>query len=85
MVRLRNEILASVQRTGWRSVRELADGVGNPAPHRGAVVIVLRSELIRTCAAFLKRLVTVALSMSCAARQMSISGITRRALYALDR
>jgi hypothetical protein len=50
MVRLRNEIPASVQRTGWRSVRELADGVDDPAPHRGAVVIVLRRELIGTCA-----------------------------------
>jgi len=61
MVRLQNEIPASVQRTGWRSVRELADGVGNPAPYRGAVVIVLHSEFIGTCAAYLKRLVTVAL------------------------
>jgi hypothetical protein len=32
-----------VQRTGWCPVRELADRVGDTAPHRGAVVIVLRS------------------------------------------
>src|SRR3954447_24152926 len=60
-IRLRNDIPASVQRTGRRSIRELADGVDDPAPHRGTVVIALCGQLIRTCAAYLEGVVAVAL------------------------
>jgi hypothetical protein len=51
----------SVQRTGRRLVGELADGIGDPAPDGGAVVIVLRSELVGARGAFLERLVAVPL------------------------
>ena len=40
---------------------ELANGVGDPAPHGLAAVIVLRGELVAARSAFLKGLVAVAL------------------------
>jgi hypothetical protein len=57
-IRLRNEIMRSVQRPGWCVVLQLAYGVGDPAPHRGAVVIVLGRELIGARGAFVERLIT---------------------------
>jgi hypothetical protein len=51
----------SVERPGGGPVRELADGVGDPAPHVRAVVIVLRGELVGARRAFLKGLVAVPL------------------------
>jgi hypothetical protein len=36
----------SVERPGGRLVRELANGVGDPAPHGLAAVIVLRGEVV---------------------------------------
>jgi hypothetical protein len=60
-IRLRNEIRRSVQRTAWRLVRELVDGGGDAAPHRGAVIILLGREFIGARGAFLERLVAVAL------------------------
>ena len=41
--------------------RELANGVGDPAPHELAAVIVLRGKLVAARSAFLKGLVAVAL------------------------
>ena len=72
-------------RPGWRPVGELADGIGDPAPHGLAFVIVLRGELVGARSAFFKGPVAVALSMRLAARQISISGITGDKLHALDR
>jgi hypothetical protein len=46
-----------VERPSGRLVRELANGVGEPAPHGLAVVIVLRGELVGARRAFLKGLV----------------------------
>jgi hypothetical protein len=50
-----------VERPGWRAVRELADSIGDPAPHGLAVVIVLCGKLVGARGAFLKGLVTVPL------------------------
>jgi hypothetical protein len=50
-----------VKRPGRRLVRELADGVGDPAPHGLAVVIVLRGEFVGARSAFLKGLVALPL------------------------
>jgi hypothetical protein len=55
----RNESTWSVERPGGRLVRELANGVGDPAPYGLAVVIVLRGELVGARGAFLKGLVAV--------------------------
>ena len=62
----------------WRRVGELADGVDDSAPHRGAVVVLLSEKLIGARGAFLERFLAVALSIRLAARQMSISGIMAR-------
>ena len=66
----------SVQRPGGRPVREPANGIGKPAPHGHAVVIVLSGEFPGACGAFLDSLSPYRLSIRLAARQMSISGIT---------
>ena len=66
----------SVQRPGGRPVREPANGIGDPAPHGHAVVIVLSGEFPGACGAFLDSLSPYRLSIRLAARQMSISGIT---------
>ncbi len=50
-----------MERPGGRLVRELANGVGDPAPRGLAAVIVLRGELVAARSAFLKGLVAVAL------------------------
>jgi hypothetical protein len=50
-----------VERPGGRLVGELADGIGDPAPHGLAVVIVLRGKLVGARGAFLKGLVAVPL------------------------
>jgi hypothetical protein len=50
-----------MERPGGRLVRELANGVGDPAPHGLAVVIVLRGQLVGARSAFLKGLVAVPL------------------------
>ena len=50
-----------MERPGGRLVRELANGVGDPAPHGLAAVIVLRGEVVAARSAFLKGLVAVAL------------------------
>ena len=49
-----------MERPGGRLVRELANGVGDPAPHGFAAVIVLRGEFVAARSAFLKGLVAVA-------------------------
>ncbi len=61
-------------------VGELAAGHGDPAPSSGAVVIAVKSELVGPCGALVERSVAVALEQQVtgAARQRSISGITRR-------
>ena len=46
---------------GRNPVRELADGVGDPAPDRFTVVIILGSELVGAGGAFLDGLVAVPL------------------------
>jgi hypothetical protein len=51
----------SVHRAGWCRVRELDDGIPDPAPDRDAVVIVGGGELIGARIAFLERLLAVAL------------------------
>ena len=51
----------SVERPGGRLVRELANGVGDPAPHGLAVVIVPRGKLVGARGAFLKGLVPIPL------------------------
>jgi len=38
--------MGSVQRTGRSVVLQLAYGVGDPAPYRGAVVIILGRQLL---------------------------------------
>jgi hypothetical protein len=53
-----------VQRTGRRLVRELADGVGDPAPDDLTVVIVADGELVGARGAFLERFLAVALGAS---------------------
>ena len=68
----------------WRLVRELADGIGDPAPHGFAFVIILRGELVGRAALSSAALSPYRLSMRLA-RQMSISGITGNRLHALDR
>lgn len=50
-----------MERPDGRLVRELADSVGDPAPHGLAVVIVVRGELVGARSAFLKGLVAVPL------------------------
>src|SRR5262245_5256405 len=56
-----NEITRSVERPGWCTVRQLADGIGNPAPHGLAFVVVLRGEFVRARGAFLGGLVAIPL------------------------
>jgi hypothetical protein len=58
-IRLRNEIVGSVQRTGRCVVLQLAYGIGDPAPYRGAIVIVLRGKLIGARGAFVERFLAV--------------------------
>jgi hypothetical protein len=53
--------MSSVQCAGWGHVRELAHGLGDPAPCRLAVVIVMRGHLVGTRGAFLEGLVAVPL------------------------
>jgi hypothetical protein len=53
--------MESVQRTGRRVVLQLAYGIGGPAPHRGAVVIVLSGKLIGARGALVKRLFAIPL------------------------
>ena len=65
-----------MHRAGRGLVGELNDSIGNPAPCRRAVLIIDGGEFVGTRHAFLKGVIAVALSISCAARQMSISGIT---------
>jgi len=54
-------ITRSVERPGRCLVCKLTDGIGDPAPHGLAVVIVLRGEFISARGAFVRRLVAVAL------------------------
>jgi hypothetical protein len=42
-----------VYQPGWCLARELADGVGDAAPRRGAIVIVLGEKFISACGTFL--------------------------------
>jgi hypothetical protein len=44
-----------------RRVRELANGINDPAPHRGAIVVLLGEKLIGARDAFLERFLAVAL------------------------
>src|SRR5262249_22338573 len=53
--------VCSVERPRTCLVYELTDGIGDPAPHGLAVVIVLGGELIGARGAFLKGLVAVPL------------------------
>jgi hypothetical protein len=50
-----------VQRSGRRVILQLADGVGDPTPHRDAVVIVLGGKLIGARGAFVVRFLAVPL------------------------
>jgi hypothetical protein len=67
----------SMHRAGWYRVRELSDGIPNPAPDRYAVVIVGGSELIdpgiafafctsSSCAPFSSAVVMKAARIECA-------------------
>ena len=56
-----NEIVRLVERPGWCPVRKQAHGIGDPAPHGLAFVIVLRREFVGACGAFLNGLVAVPL------------------------
>ena len=58
---MRNKIMGSVHRPGRSVVLQLAYRIGDPAPHRGAAVIVLGLELIGARSAFVERLITVPL------------------------
>src|SRR5215831_15211354 len=51
----------SVQRSWWNCIGKPLDGSGDPAPGIGTVVIAGGRELVNARAAFLKRLVAVAL------------------------
>jgi len=53
--------VCSVERPGRCLVCELTDGIGDPAPHGLAIVIVLPGELVGASGAFLKGLVAVPL------------------------
>jgi hypothetical protein len=57
----RNESTWSAERPGGRLVRELANGVGDPAPQGLAVVILPRGEFVGARGAFLNGLVAVPL------------------------
>ena len=50
-----------MERPGRRLVGELADGIGDPAPHRPADVIVLRGEFVGARGAFLNGPVAIPL------------------------
>ena len=80
--RRRSESTWSVERPRGRLVRELANGIGDPAPYGLAVVIVLRGESSARAALSSRALSPYRLSMRLAARQMSISGITGDRLHA---
>jgi len=58
-IRLRNEIVGSVQQSGRCVVLQLAYGVGDPAPDRGAVVIVVSDEFISSRCAFVEGFLAV--------------------------
>jgi hypothetical protein len=66
----------SVDRAGRGRVRELPDGIRDPAPDGHAVVIASGCEFVGAQVAFLERSLAVRLSIRVAARQMSISEIT---------
>src|SRR5215213_8438258 len=70
---VRFQVVSGAGRTA--SFGELADCVDDPAPHGGAVVVLLGEKLIGVRGAFLERFLAVALSIRLAARQISISGI----------
>jgi|HubBroStandDraft_3_1064219.scaffolds.fasta_scaffold332967_3 hypothetical protein len=53
--------MSSVRRAGRRHVGELADGLGDPAPCRLAMVIVLGRQFVGARSAFLKGLRAVLL------------------------
>jgi len=57
----RTRLRRLVERPDWRPVREAADGVGNPAPHGLAFVIVLCGEFVGARSAFFDGLVAVPL------------------------
>ena len=75
----------SVERPGGRLVRELANGVGDPAPHGLAAVIVLRGELVAASSAFLKGLVAVALEHEVGGAPDVDLGYHGNRLHVLDR
>jgi hypothetical protein len=52
-----------------------ADGIGDPAPGRCTALVTGGRELVGSSGAFPGCLSPYRLSMNCAARQMSISGI----------
>jgi hypothetical protein len=53
--------LEIVYRAGRRHIGELAHGIGDAAPHRYAVVIILRRQLLGTRTAFVERLLAIPL------------------------
>jgi hypothetical protein len=59
-------------------VRQLLDGIGDPAPGRGTIAIAFGFEAVGARGASVGALSPKRLSISSAARQMSISEITGR-------
>lgn len=74
-----------MERPGGRLVRELANGVGDPAPHGLAAVIVLRGEFVAARSAFLKGLVAVALEHEVGGAPDVDLGYHGNRLHVLDR
>src|SRR5215470_13506260 len=77
--RLPNGIRASVQDPGVVSFCELAYGIGDPAPHRFAVAILLRRKFISPRGAFLEGLAAVPLQHEvCGAPDVDLGYHTRK-------
>jgi hypothetical protein len=66
-------------------VGELGDSFHDPVPGRRSVIVASEGEFGSSISALLERLITYRLSISCAARQMSISEITSSKVDGRDR
>ena len=66
-----------MRRSGRYRVDELLDGSGDPVPGISTILIAVSRELVGALDALFVRLVAIGFSIRLAARQTSISGITR--------
>jgi hypothetical protein len=65
----------------WCFVRELHDGIGNPAPGRRAVVIAVGRELVGADGSLLERFLAVALEHQVGGAPDCRSQVSRRQSY----